>query len=103
MVLEKTYCFGPSLTCGLHQRHSNDGARMFQKVIIGLSINGNDKKSRSKAFKIAVSQPGVNSAAMKWGENNQSEVEGDQIDAVVLTKLLRKKLKKEAVIEFWPG
>ncbi|KAM3382668.1 hypothetical protein P3S68_008243 [Capsicum galapagoense] len=36
-----------------------------QKVIIGLSINGNDKKSRSKAFKIAVSQPGVNSAAIK--------------------------------------
>ncbi|KAH0774497.1 hypothetical protein AABB24_020908 [Solanum stoloniferum] len=67
-----------------------------QKVVIRLSINGHDKKSRSKAFKIAVSQPGVNSAAMKGGENNQLEVEGEQIDAAVLTKLLRKKLKKGA-------
>ncbi|KAL3323207.1 hypothetical protein AABB24_040363 [Solanum stoloniferum] len=67
-----------------------------QKVVIRLSINGHDKKSRPKAFKIAVSQPGVNSAAMKGGENNQLEVEGEQIDAAVLTKLLRKKLKKGA-------
>lgn len=67
-----------------------------EKVIIGLAINGNDKKSRSKAFKIAVSQSGVNSAAIKGGENNQLEVEGNQIDAVVLTKLLRKKLNKGA-------
>ncbi|XP_004252097.2 heavy metal-associated isoprenylated plant protein 41-like [Solanum lycopersicum] len=67
-----------------------------QKVVIRLSLNGHDKKSRSKAFKIAVSQPGVNSAAMKGGENNQLEVEGEQIDAAVLTKLLRKKLKKGA-------
>ncbi|KAK6774683.1 hypothetical protein RDI58_029922 [Solanum bulbocastanum] len=67
-----------------------------RKVVIRLSINGHDKKSRSKAFKIAVSQPGVNSAAMKGEENNQLEVEGEQIDAAVLTKLLRKKLKKGA-------
>ncbi|MCD7458661.1 hypothetical protein HAX54_038858 [Datura stramonium] len=67
-----------------------------QKVIIGLSINGSDEKSRSKAFKIAFSQQGVNSAAMKGEGKNQLEVEGDQIDAAVLTKLLRKKLKKGA-------
>ncbi|XP_055801416.1 heavy metal-associated isoprenylated plant protein 12-like [Solanum dulcamara] len=67
-----------------------------QKVVIGLSIHGKDKRSRSKAFKIAVSQPGVNSAAIKEGENNQLEVEGNQIDAAVLIKRLRKKLKKGA-------
>ncbi|XP_075098322.1 heavy metal-associated isoprenylated plant protein 16-like isoform X1 [Nicotiana tabacum] len=67
-----------------------------QKIVIRLCTNGNDQKSRSKALKIAVSQRGVESAAMQGGENNLLEVEGVQIDAVKLTKLLRKKLKQAA-------
>lgn len=37
-----------------------------QKVVIRLSINGHDKKSRSKAFKIAVSQPGMYNTCHKF-------------------------------------
>ncbi|XP_059277838.1 uncharacterized protein LOC132032031 [Lycium ferocissimum] len=67
-------------------------------------MDGNDKKSRSKAFKIAVSQPGtcVESAAMQGGEHNQLEVEEEQIDAVVLTKLLRKTLKQAELLSVGP-
>ncbi|XP_009768957.1 heavy metal-associated isoprenylated plant protein 16-like [Nicotiana tabacum] len=75
---------------------------MKQKVVIRLSMNGNDQKSRSKAFKIAVSQPGVESAAIQGGEKNQLEVEGEQIDAVTLTKLLRKKLKQAELLSVGP-
>ncbi|MCD9638358.1 hypothetical protein HAX54_022258 [Datura stramonium] len=75
---------------------------MKQKVVIKLSLNGNDQKYRSKAFKIAVSQPGVESAAMQGDEKNQLEVMGDQIDAVKLTSLLRKNLGQADLVSVGP-
>ncbi|XP_059302730.1 heavy metal-associated isoprenylated plant protein 41-like [Lycium ferocissimum] len=75
---------------------------MKQKVVIQLSMNGNDHKSRSKAFKIAVSQPGVESATIQGQENNQLEVVGEQIDAVVLANLLRKKFGLAEIVTFGP-
>ncbi|XP_055824497.1 uncharacterized protein LOC129893033 [Solanum dulcamara] len=65
---------------------------MRQKVIIKLFIDRNNRKSRTKAIKIAVSQSGVESATIKEGENFDLEVVGEHIDAVVLTNCLRKKL-----------
>ncbi|XP_016476844.1 heavy metal-associated isoprenylated plant protein 16 [Nicotiana tabacum] len=76
---------------------------MKQKVVIKLSLNGNDQKYRSKAFKIAVSQPGVESAAMKGEEKNQLEVVGDEIDAVTLTNLLRKNLGQAQLVSVGPA
>ncbi|XP_059284115.1 uncharacterized protein LOC132037594 [Lycium ferocissimum] len=76
---------------------------MKQKVVIKLSLNGNDHKCRSKAFKIAVSQPGVESAAMHGDEKNQLEVVGEQIDAVTLTSSLRKNLGQAELVSLGPA
>ncbi|XP_009793872.1 heavy metal-associated isoprenylated plant protein 16-like [Nicotiana sylvestris] len=76
---------------------------MKQKVVIKLSFNGNDQKYRSKAFKIAVSQPGVESAAMRGDGKNQLEVVGDDIDAVTLTNLLRKNLRQAELVSVGPA
>ncbi|KAK4342204.1 hypothetical protein RND71_038020 [Anisodus tanguticus] len=75
---------------------------MKQKVVIKLSLNGNDQKCRSKAFKIAVSQPGVESAAIKGDDKNQLEVVGD-IDAACLTSLLRKKFGQADLVSVGPA
>ncbi|XP_049413170.1 disease resistance protein Pik-1-like [Solanum stenotomum] len=77
---------------------------MRQKVVIKLYINGNDQKSRTKAFKIAVSQPGVISAVMQGGglENYKLEVVGDYIDAVILTNCLKKKLGQAQLVSVGP-
>ncbi|KAK6785302.1 hypothetical protein RDI58_018757 [Solanum bulbocastanum] len=77
---------------------------MRQKVVIKLYINGNDQKSRTKAFKIAVSQPGVISAVMQGGgiENYNLEVVGDYIDAVILTNCLKKKLGQAQLVSVGP-
>ncbi|KAK4374013.1 hypothetical protein RND71_004690 [Anisodus tanguticus] len=73
-----------------------------QKVVIRLSMNENDKKSRSKAFKIAASHPGTCGISSYARGENQLEVEGEQIDAIVLTKLLRKKLKQAELLSVGP-
>ncbi|KAM3222419.1 hypothetical protein P3L10_021689 [Capsicum annuum] len=75
---------------------------MTQKVIIKLFIDRNDQRSRTKAFKIAVSQPGVDSAAIKEGESYELEVVGEHIDAVILTNCLRKKLGHVELISVGP-
>ncbi|KAK9284877.1 hypothetical protein L1049_024057 [Liquidambar formosana] len=63
---------------------------MKQKVVIKVTMNGD--KSRSKALKIAVGVSGVISAALQGQDKDQIEVTGDGVDAVVLTRLLRKSV-----------
>ncbi|GKV46279.1 hypothetical protein SLEP1_g53271 [Rubroshorea leprosula] len=63
---------------------------MKQKMAIKVSMNG--QKSRSKAMKIVVGLPGVESAALKGDDKTQIEVTGDGVDAAQLTMLLRKKV-----------
>ncbi|KAJ8567926.1 hypothetical protein K7X08_020648 [Anisodus acutangulus] len=75
---------------------------MKQKVVIRLSLSGNDSKYRTKAFKIAVSQPGVESAAIQGEEKNQLEVVGE-IDAASLTSLLRKNLGQADLVSVGPA
>ncbi|XP_019153949.1 PREDICTED: heavy metal-associated isoprenylated plant protein 39-like isoform X3 [Ipomoea nil] len=59
-----------------------------QKIVIGISMK--DQKARSKAFKIAVSLSGVDSACIQ-AEKGQLEVVGE-VDAVALASQLRKRL-----------
>ncbi|KAL2496649.1 heavy metal-associated isoprenylated plant protein 46-like [Forsythia ovata] len=63
---------------------------MKQKIVIRVSMH--DDKCRSKALKIVVGISGVESAALTGAEKDQLEVIGNEIDAVVLTRALRKKL-----------
>ncbi|KAJ4943978.1 hypothetical protein NE237_000155 [Protea cynaroides] len=63
---------------------------MKQKIVIKVTLTGN--KSRPKAMKIAVSQPGVESVAFQGAEKEQLVVIGDGIDSIVLITLLRKSL-----------
>ncbi|XP_060188540.1 heavy metal-associated isoprenylated plant protein 16-like [Lycium barbarum] len=71
---------------------------MKQKVIIKLFMDRNDQRCRTKAFKIAVSQPGVESAAIQGGENYQLEIVGEHVDPVVLTNCLRKKVGQAELV-----
>ncbi|KAK4714564.1 hypothetical protein R3W88_020471 [Solanum pinnatisectum] len=75
---------------------------MKQKVVIRLSLNGNDQKCRTKAFKIAVSQSGVESAAITGDGKNQLEVVGE-VDAAILTSLLRKNLGQADLVSVGPA
>ncbi|KAL3364276.1 hypothetical protein AABB24_013171 [Solanum stoloniferum] len=75
---------------------------MKQKVVIRLSLNGNDQKCRTKAFKIAVSQSGVESATITGDGKNQLEVVGE-VDAVVLVSLLRKNLGQADLVSVGPA
>ncbi|XP_047951519.1 heavy metal-associated isoprenylated plant protein 47-like [Salvia hispanica] len=60
------------------------------KVKIVVRVSMNDEKSRSKALKITVGISGVESAALAGAEKDQVVVVGEGIDAVVLTRQLRK-------------
>ncbi|CAN4103106.1 unnamed protein product [Withania somnifera] len=75
---------------------------MKQKVVVRLSLNGNDHKYRTKALKIAVCQSGVESAAIKGDQKNQLEVVGE-IDAATLTSLLRKNLGQADLVSVGPA
>ncbi|CAN4104404.1 unnamed protein product [Withania somnifera] len=75
---------------------------MKQKVVIRLCLSGNDQKCRTKAFKIAVSQYGVESAAIKGDDKNQLEVVGE-VDAAALTSLLRKNLGQADLVSVGPA
>ncbi|XP_060188372.1 heavy metal-associated isoprenylated plant protein 16-like [Lycium barbarum] len=74
---------------------------MKQKVVIRLYLSGCDQKCRAKAFKKAVSLPGVESAAMTGDEKNQLEVVGE-IDAVELTRVLRKSMGQAELVSVGP-
>ncbi|XP_012067038.2 heavy metal-associated isoprenylated plant protein 16-like [Jatropha curcas] len=69
---------------------------MKQKIVIKVSMN--DEKSRSKALKIVVGVPGVQSAALGKKDKNQIEVIGEAVDAVKLTSLLRNKLGNKSCL-----
>ncbi|KAB1208748.1 hypothetical protein CJ030_MR6G005857 [Morella rubra] len=79
---------------------------MKQTVVIKVSLNGqksffgelDEHKARSKAFKIAVGIPGVESVSLKGEEKDQMEVKGDGIDTVKLTTLLRKNLGRADIV-----
>ncbi|XP_042023022.1 heavy metal-associated isoprenylated plant protein 16-like [Salvia splendens] len=61
---------------------------MQVKIVVRVSMS--DKKSRSKALKICVGIWGVESAALSGAEKDQVVVVGESIDAVELTRQLRK-------------
>nr|GMD87620.1 heavy metal-associated isoprenylated plant protein 39-like [Ipomoea batatas] len=67
---------------------------MQQKVVISISMK--DQKARTKAFKIAVSVPGVESASIQ-PDKGQLEVVGD-FDSVVLANQLRKSLGQAELV-----
>ncbi|KAK3220522.1 hypothetical protein Dsin_014492 [Dipteronia sinensis] len=64
---------------------------MKNKVVISVPVH--TQKCRSRAMQIAVGTSGVESATLKGDDKNQIEVIGDGIDAVELTRLLRKKFR----------
>ncbi|KAJ4956848.1 hypothetical protein NE237_013631 [Protea cynaroides] len=63
---------------------------MKQKIVIKVTITG--KKSRPKAMRIAVSQPGVESVAFQGEEKEELVVIGDGVDSIVLITHLRRSL-----------
>ncbi|KAG8386696.1 hypothetical protein BUALT_Bualt03G0175800 [Buddleja alternifolia] len=63
---------------------------MKQKIVIKVFMN--DHKCRSKALKISVGVVGVESAALTGSEKDQVEVVGEGVDAVELTRQLRKNV-----------
>ncbi|KAK4438974.1 Disease resistance protein Pik-1 [Sesamum alatum] len=63
---------------------------MKQKIVIKVSMN--DEKSRSKALKVSVCASGVESAALTGVGKDQVELVGEGIDAVELTRRLRKNV-----------
>ncbi|KAL8512428.1 hypothetical protein ACS0TY_018777 [Phlomoides rotata] len=63
---------------------------MKKKIVLKVSMNCD--KSRSKALKIAVCISGVESAALSGEDKDQVVVVGEDIDAVALTRQLRKNL-----------
>ncbi|XP_057763824.1 heavy metal-associated isoprenylated plant protein 46-like [Salvia miltiorrhiza] len=60
------------------------------KIKIVVRVSMNDEKSRSKALKISVGISGVESAALAGASKDQVVVAGESIDAVELTRQLRK-------------
>ncbi|PRQ52435.1 putative heavy metal-associated domain, HMA [Rosa chinensis] len=72
---------------------------MKQKVVIRLSVH--DEKSRSKAMKTAVGVDGVDSASLPL-DKDQIEVTGNDVDVVLLTRLLRKSVKRADVVSVSP-
>ncbi|XP_057797702.1 disease resistance protein Pik-1-like [Salvia miltiorrhiza] len=58
------------------------------KIVVRVSMN--DEKSRSKALKISVGISGVESAVLAGASKDQVVVAGESIDAVELTRQLRK-------------
>ncbi|XP_050206657.1 disease resistance protein Pik-1-like [Mercurialis annua] len=67
---------------------------MKQKMVIKVDMHGH--KSRSKALQIVVGIYGVTSASLGEKDKSQLEVIGEGVDAVKLTRSLRKRLGK------WP-
>ena len=61
------------------------------------------KKSRTKAMKIAATAFGVQSVALSGDAKDQIEVTGEGIDTVELAKLLRKKIGSGDLISVGPA
>ncbi|KAG5545861.1 hypothetical protein RHGRI_018127 [Rhododendron griersonianum] len=69
---------------------------MKQRIVIKEAIKG--QKSRSKALNIVGGVAGVGSVAFAGLYNNHIVVTGDGVDAVELTKLLRKKVGSSELV-----
>ncbi|KAJ0044688.1 hypothetical protein Pint_03687 [Pistacia integerrima] len=64
---------------------------MKQKIVIKVQMSC--EKCRSKAMKIAAMADGVSKVEMQGAESDQLVVIGEGVDAVKLTRSLRKKLR----------
>ncbi|KAL5974043.1 hypothetical protein ACLOJK_030705 [Asimina triloba] len=71
-----------------------------QKVVMKIPVN--DEKGRSRALKTAVGVPGCLSVAIEGADKNTIVVIGDNMDSVVLTKSLRKKVGGAELITVAP-
>ncbi|XP_076926684.1 heavy metal-associated isoprenylated plant protein 16-like [Bidens hawaiensis] len=69
-----------------------------QKIVLKLST-----KKTQKAMQVAVSVPGVESAAFVGADKEQIEVKGAGIDSVELTTLLRKKVGYAELVSVGPA
>ncbi|KAF5746197.1 hypothetical protein HS088_TW06G00364 [Tripterygium wilfordii] len=89
---------------------------MKQKVVIKVPINGykyccgvpmsglcfRRQNLRSKALKIVVGLPGIESAAFGGRDKDQIVVTGEEIDAVQLTNILRRKVGYSELVSVTP-
>ncbi|GAV68429.1 HMA domain-containing protein [Cephalotus follicularis] len=62
------------------------------KQIVLIKVCMDCEKSRAKAMRVVVGFSGVESASLKGDDKSQIEVTGENIDPVVLTTSLRKKV-----------
>ncbi|GMI63800.1 hypothetical protein HRI_000049300 [Hibiscus trionum] len=63
---------------------------MQQKIVIKVSMHSS--KRRTEALQVAAAANGVTSVALHGPEKDKLVIVGDGVDAVCLTKALRKKL-----------
>ncbi|KAL1812989.1 hypothetical protein ACET3Z_023054 [Daucus carota] len=77
------------------------GRADVQKVVIRVDMS-DPKKSRAKAMKIAATFSGVESVAIKGDDKDKLEVIGEEIDTVVLARLLRKSVGRADLISIGP-
>ncbi|KAF8015708.1 hypothetical protein BT93_H1282 [Corymbia citriodora subsp. variegata] len=85
------------------QHHQQNKTMTKKKVVVKVSMNGKNQKfsifpnfrrqdNRQKALEIATAVPGFQSLILKGADRDVIEVTGDGVDAVELTKKLRKKV-----------
>ncbi|KAJ4758660.1 Heavy metal transport/detoxification protein [Rhynchospora pubera] len=70
---------------------------MKRKIVIEVQMHC--AKCRSKALKIAASTDGVDSVTLEGDGKNRLVVTGNDVDSVNLTKTLRKKIGRAAIVE----
>eukprot|EP00262_Sarcandra_glabra_P010162 TRINITY_DN25090_c0_g1_i2.p1 TRINITY_DN25090_c0_g1~~TRINITY_DN25090_c0_g1_i2.p1 ORF type:complete len:120 (+),score=21.45 TRINITY_DN25090_c0_g1_i2:87-446(+) len=73
---------------------------MKQKMVMKVPPNG--QKGQSKALKTVVGVPGVISASVEGADKNLIVITGEDIDSVLLTKRLRKKVGFTELISVTP-
>ncbi|KAG5545855.1 hypothetical protein RHGRI_018121 [Rhododendron griersonianum] len=88
---------------GLKMRTTPDGCAGVGglRIVIKVAIKG--QKSRSKAMRIVGGVAGVESVAFAAHDSNHMVVTGEGIDAVKLTKLLRRKVGSSEIVSVGPG
>ncbi|KAL7216486.1 hypothetical protein ACSBR1_028428 [Camellia fascicularis] len=74
---------------------------MQVKAVIEVSMNG--QKYRNKAMKTVAHVNGIESVALRGEQKNQLVVLGSSFDAVLLVKLLRKKVGHAHLISIGPS
>ncbi|CAI9089009.1 OLC1v1023494C1 [Oldenlandia corymbosa var. corymbosa] len=74
---------------------------MRQKVVIKV-VSMSDHKTRKKALKTVVSCFGVDSIALQGESKDKIEVIGEGMDAVTITKSLRKNVGHAEIVNLGP-